>query len=227
MAEFEPYGTSHQIVGLALAVGAGLLVYRGRAIRGLPEADRFSRVFALAIVLVTVPLQARSVLAAEGGTAASLPLQLCDVASAVAAYALWTRRPWATAVTFFWGLTLTPQALITPDLSRDFPDPGFLLFWSMHLLVVWAAVYLVWGLGLTPTWRSYRTAVGVTLAWAVAVGIFNVWFDTNYGYLSHKPGAASVLDWFGPWPLYVVAMVAIVVAGWAMVTWPFTARLRH
>jgi uncharacterized membrane protein YwaF len=43
------------------------------------------------------------------------------------------------------GLTLTSQAIVTPDLASDFPDPIFLLFWAMHLLVVWAAVYLVWG----------------------------------------------------------------------------------
>jgi uncharacterized membrane protein YwaF len=45
----------------------------------------------------------------------------------------------------------------------DFPDYRFLGFWSIHLLVVWAAIYLTWGRRIRPSWRSYRIAVTVTL----------------------------------------------------------------
>ncbi len=221
MTEFEPYSTSHQIVAAILVVGSGLLAWHGRARRGTAGVEVFCRGFAVAIVVVTVPLQVLTIVRAESDVAASLPLQLCDVASFVAPYALWTRRAWATALAYFWGLTLTSQALITPDLSRDFPDPGFLLFWAMHVLVFWAAVYLVWGLGLVPTWQTYRSSVVITAGWAVAAGAFNASFGTNYGYLSHKPGSSSILDLFGPWPWYNLVQVVILLVGWALITWPW------
>ena len=62
--------------------------------------------------------------------------------TAAAAYALWALRHWAFALTYYWGLVLSTQALISPVLtSPDFPDYRFLGFWWIHLLVVWAAIY--------------------------------------------------------------------------------------
>ena len=102
----------------------------------------------------------------------------------------------------------------------------FLLYWGMHLIIVWAAVYLVWGRGVTPIWHTYRVAVAATATWAVTIYAFNVVVGTNYGYLSAKPNAASILDVLGPWPGYVLAEIAIIIAVWALATWPWTVRRR-
>ena len=37
----------------------------------------------------------------------SVPLRLTDLATVVAAYALWTQRHWAYALTYYWGLVLS------------------------------------------------------------------------------------------------------------------------
>ena len=66
------------------------------------------------------------------------------------------------ALTYFWGLTLSVQGILTPSLAEAFPDPRFLAFWAMHFLIVWAALYLTFGLGLGPGWREYRVTVAVT-----------------------------------------------------------------
>ena len=223
---FTAYGTSHQVALAVLLAGIVVIVVFGRRHRGTPLAARLGRVFAVAVLAVTVPLQVLYFTPGYWDLQKTLPLQLCDLASMVAVYALWTRRRWAAAVTYFWGLTLTSQAMLTPDLAADFPDPVFLLFWAMHLLVVWAAVYVVWGLGLAPTWRTYVVAVAVTAVWAVTVFTFNVVAGTNYGYLNGKPAARSALDLLGPWPWYVLAEIAIVAVFWALITWPWAGRAR-
>jgi hypothetical integral membrane protein (TIGR02206 family) len=223
---FTAYGTSHQVALAVLLAGIVVIVLFGRRQRGTPLAERLGRVFAVAVLAVTLPLQVLYFTPGYWDLQKTLPLQLCDLASMVAVYALWTRRRWAAAVTYFWGLTLTSQAMLTPDLAADFPDPVFLLFWAMHLLVVWAAVYVVWGLGLAPTWRTYGVAVAVTAVWAVTVFTFNVLAGTNYGYLNGKPAARSALDLLGPWPWYVLAEIAIVAVFWALITWPWAGRAR-
>ena len=85
----------------------------------------------------------------------TLPLHLCDLAWIAATWALWTHKPFPVALTFFWGLTLTIQGVITPALDEDLPHPRYFAFWALHLLIVWAAVYLVIGLGKVPRWRDY------------------------------------------------------------------------
>jgi len=227
MQEFSPYGPSHLVVMALLAVGGLALVVWGRGHREPAMVARDCRTLAVAILVFLLPLQVVAIARSGFDLQRALPLQLCDLAALLAPYALWSRRHWAVSLTYYWGLTLTTQAVITPDLSRDFPDPVFILFWGMHLLIVWAAIYLTWGLGIAPNWRSYATAVVVTLVWMVSVFCANSVLGSNYGYLNAKPAAASLLDYLGPWPAYLLVEVAIVSAVWALMTLPWTRRARR
>lgn len=210
------------LLGL-LVVGAVVLGRVGRRGRGGLGEERFRRAFAVAIPVFTVPMQVLQLLPDDFTMGTSLPLQLCDLAWMVAVYALWTRDHLAISVLYFWGLTLTIQGAVTPSLGQTFPDPRYFMFWGMHFLTIWAAVYLVSSTG-GPSWRGYRFTLGCTAVWAVLVLGFNAVTDTNYGYLSRKPESASLLDLLGPWPVYVVAEVAILAAVWALMTWPWVAR---
>ncbi|MDN5851742.1 MAG: TIGR02206 family membrane protein [Actinomycetia bacterium] len=225
--EFVTFGSMHFAALGAFAVGAVGMVLAGRHERGADGKPLFGRVFAVLIPVVTVPLQIAQLLPSEWNFDTSLPLQLCDFAWIVATVALWTRRRWAVALTYFWGLTLTTQGLATPDLGSNFPEPRFLMYWAMHLLIVWAALYLTFGLGLGPTWREYRISVLVTFVWAVAMFTFNVVTGANYGFLNRKPNDPSILDVLGPWPLYVFVEIALVLAVWALMTWPWVAWQRR
>lgn len=220
--EFELLGTSHKVMIAVFFLGIWPVVLIGRRHRGTDRAMRFSRVVAIAIPMFTLPLQVIDFTPGEYDFQTTLPLQLCDLAWIATAYALWTHRPYAVALTYYWGLVLTTQALVTPALVEGFPSPKFVAFWGMHLLIVWAAIYLTWGLGIRPTWRGYRTTVLTTLVWAVSVFTFNAFAGTNYGFLNRKPSTASALDLLGPWPWYVVIEIAIVLSVWAAITLPWT-----
>jgi hypothetical integral membrane protein (TIGR02206 family) len=116
--------------------------------------------------------------------------------------------------------------LISPALqSPDFPNYQFLAFWAIHLVVVWAAIYLTWGRGMRPDWRSYRIAVVVTVVWASVTFTFNTIAGTNYGFLNRKPSTASLLDVLGPWPVYIFTATVLILIVWTLMTWPW-ARMR-
>jgi hypothetical integral membrane protein (TIGR02206 family) len=220
---FTPYGTSHLVVLAVLVVGAALLAVAGRALRTRDPHDLLGKGLAVASLAVIVPAQVLYFTPDYWSLQRTLPIQLCDVASVVAPYALWTHRRWAVALTYYWGLTLTPQAILTPDLATPFPGLLFFLYWVMHVSTVWAAVYLTWGRRLWPDWRSYQIAIAGTACWMACVVAVNLAAGTNYGYLNSKPHDASILDVLGPWPWYVLAEAVIIAAGWALITWPWVA----
>ena len=223
---FQAFGTEHfALMGLFLLFAVGLALL-GRSQRGRPQARRFSRGYAVAIACAIVPSQIYQFTPADFTLGGSLPLQLCDLAWMTAVWAMWTHARVPVALIYFWGLTLSIQGIITPSLAEAFPDPRFFAFWSLHFLVVGAAVYLTFGLGLGPRWREYRIAVAVTVAWALLAFGFNSLAGTNYGYVNRKPATASLLDLFGPWPVYILVSLGILLAGWALLTWPW-ARLER
>jgi hypothetical integral membrane protein (TIGR02206 family) len=200
-------------------IGAALLVWVGRR-QTEPQARRLGRILGAATALNYAAILIYTLI--PPSIYRSVPLQLTDLATVAGAIALWSQRHWAYALTYYWGLVLSTQALISPALeSPDFPHYEFLAFWAIHLLVVWAAIYLTWGRGMRPTWRSYRIAVIVTAVWAVITFTFNTIAGTNYGFLNRKPATASLLDVLGPWPVYVFIAAALVSLTWALMTWPW------
>jgi hypothetical integral membrane protein (TIGR02206 family) len=222
---FVPYRPSHWgAIGVLIAVAAALIVL-GRRLRGTPAAQRwFSRAFALIFAAFFVPAEIYGMLATQE-IKDSLPLQLCDLAGMAAVWALWSHSPRASALTYFWGLTLTSQAFISPNLiGPDFPSLQFLSFFALHSMVVWAAIYLTWGVGLRPDWRSYRIAVGTTFSWGVVMFAFNSVAGTNYGFLNTKPAVGSLLNMLGPWPWYLLSEVVLGAAVWALITWPWVRQ---
>lgn len=218
--EFSAYGPPHWGVLVVFAVGAAVLVLVGRSPRGRAAARRISRALAITIFLLFLAILAYAI--APPRADHWVPLHLSDLVSLASAYALWSHRRWAFALTYYWGLVLSTQALVSPVLTGpDFPHYGFLAFWGIHLLVVWAAIYLTWGLGMRPDWRSYRMTVAATVAWVAVAMVFNRIAGTNYGFLNAKPETPSLLDVLGPWPWYLVPVFALVLGVWALMTWPW------
>jgi hypothetical integral membrane protein (TIGR02206 family) len=228
--EFVAYGPSHLTVLAIFVIGAVLLVWIGRR-QTESQARLFGRVFAAVILAAFIVALVYKLIRPHMDT--SIPLQLCDVAELIAVYALWSQRHWAFALTYYWCLVLSSQALITPDVGTpeegapDFPHHLFLTFFTLHVLVVWAAIYLTWGRRMRPTWRDYRFAIIATLVWAVFTFTFNAITGTDYGYLNRKPPTASILDVLGPWPVYLLVEIAIVLIVWALITWPWERARRQ
>jgi hypothetical integral membrane protein (TIGR02206 family) len=216
---FLPWGMSH--LGVLVLTVLGALGLVGLARRSEPRTVRVTGlVLAGALAAVTLGYQVVAFDPAHLDT--TLPLQLSDLAPYAAAWAVVSGQRWATALTYYWGLTLSVQALLTPALGGgDFPAPSFLVFFADHVLVVWIAVLLTWGLRRHPTWWDYRFALVATLCWAVPAQVVNVLTGADYGYLDHKPETASLLDLLGPWPWYLLAEAALVVGVWALITLPW------
>ena len=140
------------------------------------------------------------------------PLQLTDVISLTAIAALWTRRPLLVELTYFWACTAALQAVLTPDLAQNFPDPLYFTYFGYHIGAIVAGTFLVYGAGIYPRPGAVGRVFAATLGWAAVAGIADVITGGNYMYLAWKPAHASLLRVMGPWPWYLAVGGAVALA---------------
>jgi len=133
-----------------------------------------------------------------------LPLELCDVTLWLTVYAAYSLRPWAFEIVYFTGLAGSGMALITPDLWAPFWTYPILSFFFAHGLTVTTILTLLWGKLAAPNRGSLWRVVIAVNAYAAVIGVFDAIFKTNYMYLRQKPQGASILNYFGPWPVYLI-----------------------
>jgi len=221
---FVPFGPAHlgALVSVALLALALVALVRFRPPSGLPVR------LALAAGIVVLVAFEFSVGAREGwlGWMALLPLELCDAALVLAVVTLVAPRRATAEVVYFWAVSGTLLAMLTPELPWNFPRWEFVVFFGLHGLVLVAALVLVFGLGFRPRPGAPWRVFGITAGWAALVGLVNLALGTNYMYLRHKPTVATPLDWMGPWPVYIGVGAAVALALFLTLALPFRREWR-
>lgn len=138
-----------------------------------------------------------------------LPLHLCDLGGVLAAIMLINRSYYFYELTYFWGLGGTLQAILTPTLKNAFPHIDFWLYFVTHGLIIVGAVYATVLFGYRPTLKSIWRTFLTTLSLALIIAPINWFLNTNYLYLCAKPPTASLIDYLGPWPWYLLSLVPV------------------
>jgi len=200
MPAFRPFGFDHWIVLILTLAAVFALLANARRIRAAGD-DRILRgCIATGLVINAV---VAFLFYFYSGTP-KLPLQLCDLALFLMAFAMVTKNRFTGELAFFWGLAGSSQAVLTPDLWTGFPSFQFCQFFFSHCAVILSAVYLTVRGRFCLSGGSVLRAFIATNLYAGAVGLFNWRYGLNFGYLAAKPGHPSILDLFGPWPYYIL-----------------------
>jgi len=207
---FRLFGPVHLAILAAIPVTAFALA---RAGRGRAERSRFIACLlgiSLAgneIIWYVWRLRMEGFRFPEG-----LPLELCDLTLwLTAASALLygrqaglTLRPAMFEFAWLAGLGGSAMAMLTPDLWAAPLSYPTIYFFLAHGGVIATLLFLVWSGLARPrpgcVWRTF----GLLNTYAALIGIFDAFFHTNYMYLCRKPANASLLDFFGPWPVYLL-----------------------
>jgi hypothetical integral membrane protein (TIGR02206 family) len=141
-----------------------------------------------------------------------LPLQLCDLAAMLAVYGLLSLDRRAIEPLYFFALSGTLPALLTPELDVGFPHFRFVVYFVEHGLTVVAPILLVAGLGIRPTRRAWLRAFLQLHVLAGVAALANLGLGTNFMYLRSKPAGPTPFDLFGPWPAYLLVLELLVFA---------------
>lgn len=221
-AGFVPFSAAHGVVVVASAALVIGFIWLGRRWRGSSKQRRLELAIGglgLAQYLAYLIWFGR----AEGWNLKTvLPLQMCDVTAMVAVWAFVVGGRPAQAVVYFGGVVFASQGYVTPTVRSGAESPGFWFFWGTHLLILAAASYAVAVQHYRPTARDWLFATAAGFVYLAVAMAANALLGSNYGYVG--PGLAGVptlMDALGPWPLRVVWLVLIGLAGMglALVPW--------
>ena len=142
----------------------------------------------------------------------SLPLHLCGISIIISPIMLFTKSYLLFEIGYFWTVGGALQGLITPDAEGwDFPHFKFLTTFISHGLLVTANLYMVFVLGMRPTFISLVKSLAALNAYGILAMAFNAATKANYGFFCRKPPSPTLFDYLGPWPWYLLSLEGLAI----------------
>ncbi|MDX2016347.1 MAG: TIGR02206 family membrane protein [Planctomycetota bacterium] len=226
LGPFTQYSPLHFLVVALLITGIVSACVLGRRLleAGPAREARFRRTLAFVIFAWMSMETTYYLFARPWDPAVSLPLHFCDIGAWLAPVMLLTRARLLRAILYYWTITFTIQAYITPTLTEGPTQWRFYLFWMSHTWIIGAGVYDLAVLRFRPAWRDFFQATGATVLLVLfLVFAVNMPFGLNYGFLGQStPERPTIIDALGPWPERVWVMSFASIAVFAVLTalWP-------
>lgn len=216
------FGIVHLAILAAVPSLAALVAAAQRRLRLPSRVVRLT----LAVLLGAVSLMYYGYLALHGQLIFpdQLPLELCDASLWLTVFCLLTLHRGVFDLTYYPVLVGASMSLLTPSLTSTAPVFLTVQFFLDHGLMVAAVLYLVWSRQLRPRPGSVARAMIFVNVFALAVGIFDQIFKTDYMFLCAKPVTVSLLDWMGPWPWYILSGEGVALLLFTLLYLPFRAR---
>lgn len=150
-----------------------------------------------------------------------LPLFLCSFMALFIVTFTATRRFVLFEFLVFWVIIGTTQGVITPEIEVGFPSFDYFRYWVVHLGLILIIAYAIVVFKMKPNLKSViKSFIGLQVYLLILMGI-NKLLDANYGYLNQKPKSATILDYFGEWPTYVITAQLILIPAFFLIYFPF------
>ncbi|WCO02405.1 YwaF family protein [Psychroserpens ponticola] len=140
-----------------------------------------------------------------------LPLYLCSLIALLIPIFSYNRKYWMFEILVFWIIAGTLQGVITPDIVEGFPSFDYFRYWIVHLGLLSIIFYAVFVFEMKPRFNSVFISFFALQLYVVFMVIINFVLDANYFYLNQKPESASLLDYFGEWPYYIIITQLIII----------------
>lgn len=222
---FQTFGSDHIALLLIVAALVTWFINTSACKPENPKLKIAERVLAV-LLLAHWPLRITIGILYEThiGWKHALPMHLCDWAAIAGGIALLNRNRLAVELCWFWGLGGTLQGLLTPALTYPFPHPFWFTFFLLHGGIVIAAMQVVIGRNNPPSRNSWLRALIASEIYFICTMTLNTFLGTNFGFLAEKPSQPSLLDYFGDWPMYLIALQIAMIAAITLLWLPFQRK---
>ena len=216
--EFTNFSLAHFLPVLALGVVI-FLIYRNRKQLGnYRHEDRLRLALALMLICTEMSYYWRLVALPELGPNPldHLPVTVCGWCVVFSSYMILTKNQWMFDICYFWLLSGTIFALITPTVI-SYTGPTrfrYYQFWLEHTLGYVAVFYMIFVHGMRPNKKSVVRAIFWLAVLAVIAYITNTMLGpgANYLFMAEPESTPSVLDILPPnFALRICVMAAAMI----------------
>lgn len=219
MNNFVLFGTEH-----LMTIGIGIIICLSLIILGSFLHDKvFPRIIALIILVIKITeLVFRHDYYRER-VIDLLPLHLCNLALILAVLMMFLNSKIIFQPLFFWSLGAV-FAIITPEIRDGIKNYATLSFFITHFFILFATLY---GLIIFKFKPTKIGAVGSFIFLniiALILFFVNKKLGTNYLYVNAAPTSSSPVDFFGPWPYYIIIVEIIYIILSSILYYPFRSR---
>lgn len=218
---FEMFSDVHLITILLIFVINVLSAFLFYKYVGCRPIKWFRYCFAVFLLSLQGIFTVWEVCVKDWSAAYSLPLHLCDVAVILAGIMLLSKSKILFEITYFWGMGGSIQALLTPDLAYPFPHFMFFFFFVYHGAIITAILFKIFSENYTVLFKSIFRVFAFTNAYALAIAGVNLFTHGNYLFICRKPLNASLIDYLGPWPWYIISLEAVAMLTFLICYLPF------
>ena len=185
------------------------------------QQNRAIHIFACVISLVVVGFHMHKISLGNYNITTDLPLYLCSLLGLVIPVFTYYRKYWMYEVLLFWIIGGTLQAVLTPDIALGFPSFDYFRYWVVHLGLLIVIFYVTYVLNMQPKLKSVFKSFFALQLYVIIMIAVNYMLDANYFYLNEKPQSASLLDYFGGWPWYILVGQIIIIPLFLLIYLPF------
>ncbi|WP_242205549.1 YwaF family protein [Aestuariivivens insulae] len=186
-----------------------------------PKQEKYIHYFACLISLTVLAFHLYYYFFGEYNIVTDLPLYLCSLMALLIPFFTYYKKYWMFEILVFWAIGGFTQGVITPDIAIGFPSFDYFRFWAVHLGVLIIVFYAIFVFNMRPklasVFKSYFTLQG----YVFIVILINYALRANYFYLIEKPKTATILDYFGEWPYYVIVVQIILIPYFLLIYLPF------
>ena len=206
-------------IGLALIIAVTLIRY-ARTISSESQ-QRLIHYIAIFISVSVIAFHIYCTLTTNYNIRTDLPLYLCSLLGIIIPIFTYYRKYWMFEILVFWVIAGTIQGVITPDIAEGFPSLDYFRYWIVHLGLLTVIFYSIFVLQLKPKFKSVFKSFLALQVYVIVMIVINYCLDANYFYLNRKPESASVLDYLGDWPYYIIVAQLIIIPLFSIIYIPF------
>lgn len=177
--------------------------------------------FACFVSLIVIVFHAHKISLGYYNVSTDLPLYLCSLLGLLIPIFTYYIKFWMYEILVFWIIGGTLQAVITPDIELGFPSFDYFRYWVVHLGLLVIIFYATFVFNMRPKLKSVFKSFLALQVYIVIMVIINMLLKANYFYINEKPQSASILDYFGEWPWYIIVVQIIIIPLFLLIYLPF------